>query len=116
MGRNGLNSCCKNCRHEITISPKSARKRKDTHLLEKYNISLEKYEYMLADQNNCCAICGLSNQDNGKYLDVDHNHKTGAVRGLLCNPCNKGLGCFKDNIQNLIIAAQYLDKFSKKGD
>jgi hypothetical protein len=84
-------------------------------LKKKYNISLEDYNNTLVSQNNCCLICKLpetsiSNKNNKVIsLSVDHCHTTGKVRGLLCSNCNKGLGCFKDNISFLKEAIEYLN-------
>ncbi len=50
-----------------------------------------------------CVICG----NEGKLV-VDHDHKTGQVRGMLCNHCNRGLGHFRDDPTLLEFAAQYL--------
>lgn len=63
-----------------------------------------------------CAICGkLPGKTNGgRPLAVDHDHKTGRVRGLLCENCNNGLGRFKDNPAFLREAVGYLEAFPKK--
>lgn len=62
---------------------------------------------MLAAQGGRCAIC---RQEPGRRaLDVDHSHETGAVRGLLCELCNKGLGCFRDSLDALRRAVVYLE-------
>lgn len=61
-------------------------------------------------QNNRCAICGCTEAENGKYFAVDHDHATGAVRGLLCSQCNSGLGYFRDSPVNLSTAISYLQK------
>jgi hypothetical protein len=60
--------------------------------------------------NGICDICG--NPETSKYflLSVDHNHKTGKVRGLLCSNCNNGLGRFKENIIILQNAIEYLKR------
>ena len=63
---------------------------------------------MLEHQNECCLIC---NKNDEKALCVDHCHKTGKVRGLLCNKCNKALGLFNDNIELIKVAASYLERF-----
>lgn len=65
------------------------------------------YEDMLKNQDNKCAICKLEHS-NLKKLHVDHCHKTGKVRGLLCNNCNNGLGKLGDSVENLELAIQYL--------
>jgi hypothetical protein len=66
---------------------------------------------MLADQNNCCAICDSHVTLFKKQLAVDHNHETGEVRGLLCLACNGGIGKLKDSIPMLEKAIKYLKKY-----
>ena len=73
--------------------------------LKKYGLTEELYTKMLKEQNYQCRICGLSPSYN---LYVDHDHKTGLVRGLLCLQCNAGLGNFRDNTQLLQRAIKYL--------
>jgi hypothetical protein len=75
--------------------------------LRKYGLTGEQYEMLLASQNGACAICHGS-PPVGKSLNVDHDHDTGIVRGLLCTPCNTGLGFFKDRIRLLAAAIVYL--------
>jgi hypothetical protein len=59
--------------------------------------------------NFVCKICGKPETAiNKKYLCIDHDHGTLKVRGLLCDNCNKGLGCFKDDIEALKKAIEYL--------
>lgn len=65
------------------------------------------YQVMMAQQNGKCAICG-SVRTGGRKLDVDHNHKNGIVRWLLCSPCNRLLGDAKDNPDVLEKAANLL--------
>lgn len=73
-------------------------------LKRKYNLTPEDIMEMLRKQNNKCAICNkfLS------YYVIDHNHKTGKVRGLLCCSCNTAIGKFKDSISQLQKAIKYL--------
>lgn len=79
------------------------------HSLKKnYGITLEFYDKMLSDQGGTCAICGCT-PDAG-FLCVDHCHTTGAVRGLLCSPCNRGLGHFVDSTKSLSSAIDYLER------
>lgn len=79
----------------------------EIHLKERYNISIEEYNSILEKQNNLCAICKLLSKTK---LNVDHCHNTGRIRGLLCGNCNRALGLFKDNIQYLYNAIEYLSK------
>lgn len=70
---------------------------------------------MLADQNGVCLICSKelivlgSVEEIQKVACVDHCHKTGKVRGLLCRNCNTGLGSFKDDTDFLKKAIEYLE-------
>jgi hypothetical protein len=86
---------------------KNARVQK---LRGKYNISIEEYNRLLASQGGCCAICGTErNQGKNKIsLDVDHDHSTGRVRGILCNRCNSAIGALGDSIDGLQRAIDYL--------
>jgi len=90
---------------------------KDRHkgnaLKRKYGMTLDDYEKMLQDQNGSCAICLVKVEDTKKkYLCVDHNHLTGEVRSLLCDPCNSAIGFFKEDQEVILRAADYLKKFS----
>lgn len=76
---------------------------------KKYGMSESAYEVMLKEQKNNCAICS-KHSASGKKLGVDHNHRTGKVRGLLCAPCNFGIGQFKEDIEILKSAIAYLEK------
>jgi hypothetical protein len=77
-------------------------------LKRKFGITQEEYNQMHDDQNGCCKICGRHRRNFTNALAVDHNHVTGKVRGLLCKNCNQGLGYFKDNVELLIKAIEYL--------
>ena len=72
----------------------------------KYGIEPAEYDAILIKQGGGCAICGSI--ASRRYLHVDHCHKTGRVRGLLCNTCNIGLGHFKDDPERLSRAVVYL--------
>lgn len=74
-----------------------------------YNITLEDYNLLLEAQNGLCVICNQPPiKGNGDRLHVDHCHKTKKVRGLLCSPCNQGLGLFQDSYEILLTASNYL--------
>jgi len=79
-----------------------------SHLAKTYNLTIAQYDKMLRQQAGGCYIC--ERPPKTRRLAVDHNHKTGKVRGLLCWHCNSGLGKFKDNPELLIRAADYLQK------
>ncbi len=83
-------------------------------LKKSYGITFEDYERMHAEQSGLCAICRLAEavKIRGKLikLAVDHCHDTGKVRGLLCVNCNKALGHFKDDVELMSKAIQYLRK------
>lgn len=69
-------------------------------------MTLEEYNSASDRQSGLCLIC--NKKEEGKRLNVDHSHKTGKVRGLLCGPCNRGLGDFKDNTEAMLKAIEYL--------
>jgi hypothetical protein len=72
-----------------------------------YGIDVADYERMLQEQNGGCYICGK--KPTGKRaLDIDHDHETGKVRGLLCSNHNRGIGLLDDDISLLARAIQYL--------
>jgi len=79
---------------------------KNAHLKARYGITLEEKLELLNRQGGKCLICKKDIIKNKAC--VDHNHETGRVRGLLCDRCNHGLGNFKDNIELLQLAIEYL--------
>jgi len=72
-----------------------------------YNLSVEEYDSKLNAQNGKCAICSELPVNN-KLLSVDHCHKTGKVRGLLCHKCNAALGMLREDINIFNSAISYL--------
>ncbi len=72
-----------------------------------YGVSPEEYYEMYKEQGGKCKICGCELED--EYLNIDHDSKTGEVRGLLCPNCNKGLGLFNEDINALKGAIKYLE-------
>lgn len=82
------------------------------HLRRNFGITLEQYTEMLVKQGGVCAVCGGLNPTPTRRLAVDHDHKTGKIRGLLCGPCNLHLGKFEDSIWLAQIGA-YLDNCRK---
>ena len=95
----------------LTDEEKKQRLRKQH--IRTYGIQPEDYERMLSEQNGVCACCGDTEMNkNKKHLSIDHCHHTGRVRALLCDRCNRGLGAFGDNIDNLRNAVLYLEKYN----
>lgn len=81
-----------------------------------YGLTEKQYETLKVKQDYCCAICGLNESDllemSGRGLGVDHNHKTGKIRGLLCDSCNLGLGTYEK--MKRLNAERYLKKHLSK--
>lgn len=75
-------------------------------LLREYSLTLAEYDALVCAQLGRCAICNVI-PDRGD-LDLDHCHKTGRVRGLLCQHCNIGLGHFDDRPELVAKASRYL--------
>ena len=117
--KDGKRTRCKQCESQDQKDKKRQSLEQDylgTRLKERANnlkrmfgMSLEEYNDKLSKQKGVCAICGGLCK-SGKRLAVDHNHKTGKIRDLLCGNCNGGLGKFQDNAELLVKAANYLIK------
>lgn len=103
--------------HQCSISgctkPHSARGYCADHyrIYNSFKIPAELYQEMLDAQNNKCAIC-LDECSSGMRLAIDHSHKTGNIRALLCGKCNRGLGMFDDDTGKLKAAIIYLEQYS----
>lgn len=82
-------------------------KRRNVRYIAKFGITLDDYNRMLIQQNGLCAIC--LNPPKRFNLAVDHDHKTGLVRGLLCYRCNYGLGWLGDNWEKIQRVYKYFE-------
>lgn len=80
----------------------------------RYGISPDEMRQMHERQNGCCAICGTPEAELKRRLCIDHDHETGKVRGLLCDPCNNGIARFKEDVDSLRAAAAYLESHQSK--
>ena len=125
--KDGKRSQCKVCTnkrnlakyHSCDTTRRSHRIASRKHsLLKNYGITPEEYDTMLLDQNGKCVICS-SDKPWGfvaepkrarEFFCVDHCHTTGRVRGLLCHPCNTGLGSFSDDTNVMANAIAYLER------
>lgn len=109
---------CKKCTNEYkkkweNINPGRVR---DSWLKSRFGMSLKEYSIILNKQQGKCAICKQPEHEfvegqRVRSLAVDHNHATGAIRGLLCRRCNVSLGTFKDSKLLLKAAIKYLRKY-----
>jgi len=106
-------------------SPEHARQDyRRYHLHQKYDLTNEAYDEMLAEQGGVCKICGDDDPHapgrprkdgtpgQGSF-HVDHDKETGKVRGLLCSGCNRGLGQFRERPSVIDLAAEYLREFDR---
>lgn len=82
--------------------------------LARFGITIEEYRAKLEEQEYRCKICNIHQSEIGenKRLVIDHCHETNKIRGLLCPTCNLGLGHFRDSIDTLQSAINYLKNLS----
>jgi hypothetical protein len=122
-GRYPYCKTCRNARDKINgakyrATEKGKQVNANANLKNKYGITLADYDEMFEAQGGVCAICGKPQQShNGRRLDVDHDHKTGKVRGLLCNKCNTVIGLIYEDHDILLKAATYINNHNlSQGD
>ena len=112
----GISPVCKPCRNEWAHSNRDTTRRVEyaNKLLRRYGMTIEQYDIMLRAQEGRCAICRTDKPKGhgGKTFHVDHDHTTGRVRGLLCSPCNSGLGHLGDDPDRIRAALAYLEETS----
>jgi Recombination endonuclease VII len=95
---------------------KKKRNKKNSKLKYKYGITINDFDAMFVKQNKCCAICLKDLSDSAlmeRYTHVDHCHRTGVVRGILCTGCNFTLGHCKDSVVILENCIKYLENGEK---
>jgi hypothetical protein len=106
--RSGGKFCSRTCFNDYRATHKQTRLAK--LLKQLYQMTEAEYQSLLDAQGGVCGICQCSPEETGlRRLVVDHEHVTGRVRGLLCQPCNLGLGHFRDKTSVLHLAIKYLD-------
>ena len=111
----GVRKYCRTCHAAYQqrwrkANPDARRKHQQDSVRRRiYNLTPEQYDALLEVQGGRCAIC-QADQPRGKGTwHVDHDHACGCVRGLLCSPCNTGIGHLADNADRLRQAAIYID-------
>lgn len=103
-------SCCKKLLPESYFASNSSlckTCRREYDWQYRYGISPEQYLYLFKVQEGKCKICGYEPKD-GEFLHIDHDKRTGEVRGLLCGKCNRGLGMFDEDTKHLVKAIKYI--------
>jgi len=83
------------------------------YMVSRYGLTVEKYQQMVLDQGGVCKICSQPPCDRWNRLHVDHCHKTGKVRALLCHKCNTAIGNLRDDIALLYKAIAYLEEYKE---
>lgn len=99
-------SLCKTNYSKKKYDARTPEQHRNRNLKKRYGLSSEQYNVLLEQCNGQCNIC----KKKDVKLCVDHDHNTNNIRGLLCNNCNRALGFFKDDIENLKRAMDYLNK------
>lgn len=130
--KNGYASRCKSCINEVSAERNAtpewkaknaawrqarvdrdpalhARAMRDKHLRKTYGITADQWDAMFERQGNVCAICGSDDPGRSRGWHTDHDHETGAIRGILCHGCNVALGHAGDSADRLRAMADYLD-------
>jgi len=101
-------------------SPKGRVASRSADLKKSYGIDADEYERMFDTQKGVCAVCGQPEtvvhpvSKKVARLAVDHNHQTGAVRGLLCMSCNMMIGHAREDAKRLLKAAMYLMRYEQE--
>lgn len=100
-------------KEKLRIQRRLRRERvgREQYLKRLYGISTAEYIKRAEEQDGRCAICG--NLPGKRPLSVDHDHRKGNVRGLLCWKCNLGIGNFDDDISRLEKAIEYLKTWGR---
>lgn len=93
-----------------TKNPEAAAANRQRSRVKVYDLTVEEYNSLLETQDHACAICRSIEPGGKGRWHIDHNHKTGKVRGLLCAMCNVGLGNFYDDVALLRGAITYLEE------
>lgn len=111
---NGVSYSCKTCMREYDAKYRTTEKYRIKVRRQKWRdqgikITYDEYKIMLAAQDGKCAICERTVNQFGKGMCVDHDHATGAVRGILCTDCNMGIGNLKDDVRLVRKALKYLE-------
>jgi hypothetical protein len=124
--KDGRDNYCKECRSAYMKQPRQQERMRDYyrvkvagteqrqevvrrgHFRRRYGITIEQYDQLLEAQGGGCALCGVKENPDGRRLCVDHDHETGAIRGLLCRLCNTALHKFETRSASAERLVEYL--------
>lgn len=96
-------------RARLTLAARLYQRKNALHIqLRRKGLQRADYDRVIAAQGKTCGICGGPPDGRWRRYNIDHCHKTGRLRGLLCTNCNRGLGHFKDSPRLLELAIKYL--------
>ena len=117
QSKDGLQFSCKLCsdlwrKQDRKDNPKKYQKAYlKANLRNGYGLTINDLQKMIDSQNGLCLGCGKPAENtnrNNKRLHIDHDHKTGKIRGLLCIKCNRALGLVNENVDILLNLIKYL--------
>lgn len=109
--KSGYGSICKECRKSYELDrAKRPDYNREKNLKKQYGITIAEYDALLAEQGGRCKICKTDTPSGRGRFHVDHNHKTGKIRGILCHHCNSGIGKLQDSPEILRAAIRYLEE------
>lgn len=96
-------------------NPRSPEKNAEMHYKHRYRMTPAQREEMITMQNGCCYLCGEPLPEDRRKIHVDHDHSCcpdrscgECVRGVACDPCNRGVGYFADDPDRMIRVAESL--------
>ena len=92
---------------EYRNRPQRKRAMRDLYYRRTYGLTADEVDKMLAAQGGVCAICGERPEVEAR-MHVDHDHETGAIRGVLCSRCNHAIGLLREDPALFARAAAYL--------
>jgi len=92
----------------LATHPEKVEQYRVRNLVRGKGLTVQEYTKAMELQKGCCAVC---RENGGRRLSIDHDHRTGKFRGLLCTQCNSALGLFREDTNRLQEAIRYLEHF-----
>lgn len=106
--KTGFGTYCKPCHNIRTRGNRELHGgARNYHLRRRYGITAQQFDSMVVEQGGRCLICGREFTEKLRPV-MDHCHDSLAIRGILCDPCNRGLGQFSHDVERVEKAARYL--------